>query len=139
MNRVNKYNIYWQIVRVDARRQKGARNKVALVMEWLKLHKSNLNKSRVKNWLEMSRMGFKDQESKVYYTIALEQLEDMEFEKVSYEEEDNELTIHTDEDLLKVYKDIKVRKWSFQYNGAPISHVRFINKMEEELSTRGLY
>jgi hypothetical protein len=126
-------------VRVDARKQKGAQNKVALVMEWIKSHKNNLNKSRVKNWLEMSRMGFKDQESKVYYTIALEQLEEMEFEKVMYEEEDNDLTKHSDEDLLKVYKDIKKRKWSFQYNGAPISHVRFINKMEDELSDRGLY
>ena len=134
--RVDKYNIEWQVIRVKARQQKGASNKVNLVIGWLLGRGGQKNKERVINWLIMSRMGYKDQVSKAYYTQALEELEFTNFSEIK---ESNNFSKNSNEDLLMVHRDLARRKWGFFYDKAPKSHVRFMNELETELTTRGLY
>ncbi len=132
---VNKYNVHWQIVRTKARKEKGAEAKVKLLMDWLQVHSHRNNRARVKNWLIMSRMGYKDQTPKVYYSVALEQLEVFEW---TVGDEDNDLTKISDKDLLLIHKDLKNRKWGFQYE-MPQSHITFMERLEDELYERDIY
>lgn len=125
--------MHWQIIRVKARKEKGAKNKVDLVMNWLEGNMHKNNRARVKNWLFMSRMGYKDQLSKVYYTIALEHLEVAQWEVGP---EDNSFSKIDDYDLLLIYKDLKNRKWGFQFKDAPQSHIKFMERLEDELYNR---
>lgn len=133
---INKYNIHWQIIRGNARKQKGAKAKVDFVMYWFRENATELNKARVKNWLIMSEMGFKDYASKRYYQKALIEIENMICSPVL--DEDNNFQNIDDKNLMMVWKDLKKRKWNFQFNKAPSSHILFMGVLEMELSERKL-
>tara|TARA_R110002020_G_scaffold255662_2_gene469412 strand:- start:2335 stop:2739 length:405 start_codon:yes stop_codon:yes gene_type:complete len=132
---INKYQVDWQIIRVKARKEKGAKNKVSIVMDWLSNNTHENNYERVKNWLNMSRMGYRNEESKLYYTKALQGIEVISY---TIGEENNDLSRISDNDLLMIYKDLGNRKWGFQYAKAPISHIDFMDQLEYELVNRDI-
>lgn len=134
-NTTNKYNINWQIVRTKARKLKDVDVKLKYVMTFLEENASEENLARIKNWAFMARMGYRDQGSKKLFTQTLEQLES--FECTMVDSDNTDFTNISDKDLVMVHKDLKKRKFNFQYSKVPQSHIVFMRILEEEMLERG--
>ncbi len=134
-NTTNKYNIAWQIVRTKARRIKDVDDKLRYVMQFLKENSSRENVNRLKNWAFMSRMGYRDQASKQLFTKMLDQLDVF---KCEMSDSDNtDFTNISNKDLQLVHKDLKKRKFNFQYSKVPKDHIDFMKALEQEMLERG--
>lgn len=136
--RANKFDITWQIRRVRARDIKDPEKKILYVMAFLEKNPNIHNASRIHNWLKMTAVSYKDQSVRDMFEDQVNYIEDNlhKFEA----DIDNEKTIQdtNDEDLLLVYKDLKKRKYGFQYKNAPKAHVEFMLQLEDELRERGI-
>jgi len=131
IRQINKFNIHWQIVRVNARAIKVASQKIKYVMEFLRENKNIHNYGRVLNWLQMSKLGYKDIDRKFFdYAISL-----IKQDKYDSTDNDNDLTKVSREDLLKVYNDLSKRKYGFLYKNTPKSHTEFMIKLKNNLFT----
>lgn len=136
--KVNKFNISWQIVRVNARSIKNVDDKVRYVLEFLKENPNKYNYERVHNWLNMTKLGYKsDQHAVEVFDSAIESIEQHKNDRFSSEEDSpNDLEKTSTEDLKKVYKDLKQRKYGFQYKTVPVAHTNFLRELEKELDKR---
>tara|TARA_R110000824_G_scaffold1445_3_gene7292 strand:- start:3867 stop:4271 length:405 start_codon:yes stop_codon:yes gene_type:complete len=134
MKRVNKFNIHWQLVRVNARAVKNVEDKIRFVINFLYENQNIHNYGRVYNWLKMTRLGYKELDRKLFDN-ALEEIVSARhgYEFASEEDNDNDLSRVSKEDLLKVYKDLSKRKYNFQYKSVPVEHVKFMDKLKEYL------
>jgi hypothetical protein len=61
---ITKYNIDWQIVRVQAKKYKDIATKINYVLEFYKKHNTIDNHERIINWLEGLAMGYKNPHDK---------------------------------------------------------------------------
>lgn len=136
--KANKFNISWQIVRVNARSIKNVNDKVEYVLSFLKDNPNKHNYERVLNWLNMTKLGYKsDQHAIDVFDSAIESITHHKTDRFSSEEDSpNDLEDISTEDLKKVYKDLKQRKYGFQYKSVPIAHTKFLNELENELDKR---
>jgi hypothetical protein len=136
--KTNKFNISWQIVRVNARGIKDVKDKVYYVLNFLKNNSNKHNYERVHNWLNMTKLGYKTApESTKVFDSALEYIEHHKNDKFSSEEDSpNDLKVVSTEDLQKVYKDLKQRKYGFQFKSIPKEHIKFLSLLEKELENR---
>ena len=57
---ITKYNIHWQIVRVQAKKYKDVTTKLDYVLHFYQQHKTLDNYERIMNWLEGLAMGYRD-------------------------------------------------------------------------------
>lgn len=123
---VNKYHPAWQIVRVKARSIKDPTDKVIYVMDWFGSNQSYQNFERVKNWVKMTAMGYRDLDKSIFEE-ALSELASLTDMRVV--EEDYDFSYYDKSDLELVYKDLLKRKYGFQYKKVPQSHVEFMNRL----------
>ena len=126
--RSNKFNIHWQVTRVKARKEKCVRVKASYVAEWYSNNMNVHNYDRVKNWFVMTAMAYKG-EKKALLLDVLSALEKTDIENDSA----NDFSAVSEEDLLLVYKDLKKRKYGFQFDKVPAAHVSFMEKLTKYL------
>jgi hypothetical protein len=130
MARVNKFNIRWQIIRTNAKKYKNVDQKIDYVLGFLRMYNSKENYARVKNWLTMTAMGYREQSIKILFSQSKELIETIEYDK---EDEKNDFSIFSIEDLIYVHKDLTKRKYGFQYSKVPVSHINFMRELTEYL------
>lgn len=133
-SKTNKFNIQWQIVRTDARDIKDPSKKLDFVLNFLHNHKSKENFDRVRNWVKMTGVAYKN-EIRQKYEDAIQELDT---QKDQYIEKDipSDLTNISTVDLKKVYNDLKKRKYGFQFKSVPKAHIEFMHELETELKKR---
>lgn len=138
MSKVNKFNADWQLVRVQARDIKEPAQKVYLVYSYLRQNPTKENAGRVLNWAQMTKLGYKSNQD------ALDHLNNLisYIDKTKFDISEKELTgpkVYNDEDLMKVYKDLKKRKNNFRHGGKmPKDQKAFMELLEAEIEKRGL-
>ena len=130
---VNKFQIRWQLIRTQAKKIKDVDVKIQFVKNFISEYPSKENYARVKNWMVMSAMPYKEVECKMLFTQGKQFLETITY---SMEDEVNDFEMFTDEELQLVYKDLKKRKYTFQFDKAPTTHVKFMESLKEYL---GIY
>jgi hypothetical protein len=130
--RVNKFNIHWQIVRVDARAIKEVHAKIAFVLKFLNAHKNIHNYERAVNWLKMTGVAYKG-EQRTAFEEAVAKLEAAKAKYSATEDTENDLDKVSDEDIKKVYKDLSTRKYGFQYKTVPKDHTDFMAKLKKRM------
>ena len=132
--RTNKFSIAWQIVRTNAKDQKDPDKKIQYVLNFLKQNPSRENYDRVLNWVKMTGVAYKDDIRKKFEdaTTNLINTKD-EYQGV---DNDNDLSKISTAELDKVYKDLKKRKYGFQFKAVPKDHVEFMKALEDELVKR---
>jgi hypothetical protein len=134
-SRANKFNIHWQIVRTQARDIKDPDAKIKHVMNHLNSNKNIHNFGRVHNWLKMTGVAYKgDDRSKFEHAVS--GLEKRKSEFSSPEDNENDLSKVSREDLQKVHKDLLKRKYGFQYKTVPKAHTDFMDQLKTELDKR---
>lgn len=134
-SRANKFNIHWQIVRTQARDIKDPDAKIKHVMNHLNSNKNIHNFGRVHNWLKMTGVAYKgDDRSKFEHATGA--LEKRKSEFSSSEDNGNDLSKVSKEDLQKVHKDLSKRKYGFQYKTVPKAHTDFMDQLKSELDKR---
>jgi|TARA_B110000285_G_scaffold193566_1_gene222666 hypothetical protein len=126
----DKWDIDWQVVRVNARLIKDYDDKFNYVIDWFKDHPSKNNYGNVKNWIKMTCMGYK-KDPKNWIQI-IDEVNILSFQKMSLLSEVNT------EDLQRVLNDLSKRKYNFQFKGrVPKGHIEFVSALEDELKVRG--
>lgn len=133
--KVNKFNIHWQIVRARAKDIKDVSTKIHYVMVFLKNNANIYNYERVMNWLVMTALAYGD-DKKVLFAAEVKYLKDYKSNYSSDVDSDNDLSVVSDADLMKVYNDLKKRKYGFQFKTVPKDHVAFMNDLESEIEER---
>lgn len=133
---VNKFNIRWQIARVEARSMSETSAKIAHVLKYLKAFPNRYNFARVLNWTKTCAMS----------ACELSKREFAEFESwlarhasefMDEEDNSNSLTPIATDELLVVLVDLNKRNYGFQFNGhTPKAHTEFVNRIQEELDRR---
>lgn len=135
---VNKFNIHWQIARVNARKIKDVRAKLLFVLKFLKNNANAHNFYRVQNWLRMTKLGYSAPADRRMFDGALEGL-DKDFSKLYSSEKDspNDLGDVALADLKAVHKDLSKRTYSFQFKSTPpVDHVKFMAKLDKHIKER---
>ena len=129
-NVVNKFQIRWQLIRCQARKIKDVDLKIEFVKDFVTDYPSKENKARVKNWMVMCALPYRDIECRLLFNEAKNYLETLTY---SMEDEANDFEMFTEEELMVVYKDLKKRKYNFQFDKAPTTHVKFMESLKEYL------
>lgn len=139
MARVNKYQIDWQIARTKARKEKTPETRVGVVRNFIQEFPTIQNYERVKNWTEMSILGYRDLKDHVPYTELLDYLNEV-LSQDGFSEKDleNNWDAYSDEDLLLIHKDLSKRNYGFRYKTTPKSHIFFMHELENVLESREL-
>ena len=131
----NKWDIQWQITRVNARLVKDYDDKFEFVIEWFKDNPTETYYKNVKNWIRMTSMGYKKSPD-----IWLNDIEEYVTENgLMSDSRYTPQTLSQTPDFLleRVYKDLSKRKYNFQFKGRiPKGHIEFVESLEEELSKR---
>ena len=136
-NKTDKFNIHWQIVRTKARTIKNVNDKIDYVLDFLNKHPNRHNYGRILNWIKMTGVAYPNgSEQQQAFTDALVQLEDNKDNYMSENDNINDLTDISTDDLKLVLNDLKKRKYGFQYKSVPKAHIEFVNKLEQEIKTR---
>lgn len=120
--RSNKFNIHWQVVRVNARAIKDVSAKVAFVIDWYNTNQNVHNYDRVSNWLKMTSYAYEDKSAFTSIEVS-NNMNDI----------DNNLSSVSKEDLRMVFKDLSKRKYGFQYKSVPVAHTEFMLELEKHV------
>jgi len=131
--KTNKFNIHWQITRVNAKSLKDVRQKVDYVMDFLYSNKNIHNYNRVMNWLKMTSIAYTD---KHWFSVAIDKLEEDRAKFSSTEDTSNNLSLVNINEIIKVRNDLSKRKYGFQFKSVPKDHIEFMEKLEDEISKR---
>lgn len=135
--KVNKFNIHWQITRVEAKKIKDPKDKIAHVMLFLDSFPNYYNYYRVLNWAKMTKLGYKDERSINLFNTALHFMEQHKRRYIENREDmDNSFDDVSTENLEMVYKDLQKRKYDFQYRGQPKDDKEFQERLKEEINKR---
>ena len=136
----DRFNIDWQVARVNARSIKDIDTKIDYVFDFLTKHGSSKhNYDRVKNWLNMSRLGYKNEAVREIFEDARATLEDMAILFNEDVDTANDFAAYDDTTLLAVWEDLSKRKYNFQFKGRmPETHVIFMHSLHTELVSRGV-
>lgn len=131
-NKANKFNIHWQLARTQVRKIKDVDGKIKFIMNFLDRNKNIHNYGRVHNWLKMTGVAYKD-EKRQKFVDAVSKLEDNKSKYSSTQDNDNDLSKMSKDDLKLVYKDLSKRKYGFQYKSVPKAHIDFMDKLKKAL------
>ena len=126
----SKWNIDWQLVRVQARSLKNWNEKKTFILNWYRDNPSSQNYSRVMNWVRMTCMGYK-----ISPNDTITELKTIEVQSGL---SDTTTMKHVSiEDLQKVLKDLTKRKYNFQFKGqTPQGHIDFVETLMGEINSR---
>lgn len=136
---ITKYNLKWQLVRVAARQHKAVEDKVATAMAYFNDDVNKHSYERVLNWLEGLHMGYrrssKDACDYIDGVIAQVKATDV----VRSDDSDVSISSVSDEDLMRLYKDLYTRgvKW-LDKGYIHEEHEAFMDNIAFEISERGL-
>lgn len=134
---MNKFNIHWQIVRVNARDLKDVGEKIDYVKQFIVKHPNIFNFDRVMNWAKMTKIAYpKNSLQQSLFSNFIHELEQYQEEYEDPNDMDNDLTKVSTENLKMVYSDLKKRKYGFQFKNAPKDHIMFMKDLEDELNQR---
>ncbi len=134
---VNKFSAPWQAQRTRIKKEKDPSKKILMALNFLQNNPTRENRERVRNFLAMTKVAYKDEDIRQEFDDGLSTLDDAD----QYEPEDRLIgpEVLSDEDLIAVAKDLGKRKYDFQFKGkAPKDHVEFMNKLETEIKKRKL-
>lgn len=123
----NKFVYDWQLVRVKAKSIKDVDKKVDFVLDFLDSNPTNNNYDRVKNWLSMTKLAY---DNKKPFDDALTYIATKKYTDKS---DDLDLDDKPIENLKLILKDLKKRKYGFQFNKIPKDHIDFVNKLEKAI------
>jgi hypothetical protein len=133
---VNKFNIHWQMARVQAKKIKEPDEKIHHVLGFLKKNPTKENHGRVLNWMRMTGLGYKGPVRDMFNKHA----DHLASTKDKYTENEKEgsggLSGVSTKDLEAVHKDLKNRKYGFQFKSTPKAHTEYVNKLGSELEGR---
>ena len=133
---VNKFDIHWQLVRVQAKKMKTPDEKIHHVLSFLKNHPTKENHGRVLNWMRMTGLGYKGEVRDKFNKHA----DTLQNTKDKYKEAEKEgsgsLENVSTKDLEAVHKDLKNRKYGFQIKTIPKAHTEYVSKLGSEISKR---
>ena len=133
--RVNKFSMPWQIIRVKAKKQKDVSKKISLVTQFLTDTPTYENMVRVLNWAKMTKVAYRDAETKQRFDILIDYIEGEDWKEHEPAVEGPEG--YSLEDIEMVMKDLSKRKNDFMHGGvAPKDQVEFMAKLEAELEKR---
>jgi hypothetical protein len=135
MSKTTKFHILWQVVRTDAKQIKDPDLKLDYVLSFLNDNPNIHNFKRVLNWVQMTAVGYKNLSPKTAeaYDRCAKELVSNKERYASEVDMPNDLTKVSREDLLNVYKDLKARKYGFQYKTVPLAHTEFLQQLEQVL------
>jgi len=134
---VNKFNIHWQIIRTKARSIKDFNEKISYVKKFLNEHPNKNNFGRVLNWVKMTGVAYPaGSKAQQAFIDAENDLKSNQEKYTSEDDNSNDLGKITTDDLNLVYKDLKKRKYGFQYKSVPKAHIEFVERLEQELNKR---
>lgn len=130
---VNKYHLDWQVARLGAKQEKDILAKSHRIRVFFIHQKSEQNRRRALNWAKMTKLAYAE-EKRGPFDALINMLNNWEG-KLEYKDED----MHNFENyqlrtLESLQKDLNSRKWNFQYNKAPKSHVEFMSKLKEYIN-----
>ena len=128
----NKFNIYWQVVRVKARDIKDVHDKIKYVLDFLNRHKNIHNYERVLNWVQMTGVAYKGEQRKAFEDTAAH-LKAHKADFMDDKDMDNDLSKVDRSEVEKVYADLSKRKYGFQYKTVPKAHTEFMEKLKTYL------
>ena len=133
---VNKFNIHWQLTRVQAKKLKDPDEKISHVLGFLKKHPTQENHGRVLNWMRMTGLGYSgDVRSK--FNKHADHLANTKDKYTSREKPGSgDLSGVSDKDLESVHKDLKNRKYGFQFKSTPKAHTEYVKKLGSEIEKR---
>lgn len=136
MERVYKYNVLWQLVRVYNKKEKYLQNKLQNVMAFLYRYPSAENRERVLNYLEGLALGYRDPilRSTVYHCRD-------EAYRFKPKEKDIDIPLFSVETnkLLLLYNDLydRNKKWlANNYRNRDLND--FLRKLYIELQNRDI-
>ena len=122
----SKFDMSWQLIRTQARQIKDVQSKINFVLEFLEKNPNIHNYLRVKNWVKMTKLGYKDEQSIIEFEDAEYFLETEKAKFQSTEDNKKQLSDFSTNELNIVYKDLNKRKYNFQFNKTPVAHIEFI-------------
>lgn len=131
-NKANKFNIHWQLARTQVRKIKDVDAKIKFIMNFLDRNKNIHNYGRVHNWLKMTGVAYKGDQRKKFED-AVSRLEANKSKYSSTDDNENDLSKMSKDDLKLVYKDLSKRKYGFQYKTVPQAHTDFMDKLKKAL------
>ena len=132
--KINKFNIRWQIVRVRARKLKNPKDKIELVLKFLKANNNIYNLGRVLNWLKTTGMAYRGA-IRERFNLLHDSLK-ASAKSFTKRDSDNDLAQVNTEDLQMVLDDLEKRKYNFQFKKTPADHIIFVNALRKELKSR---
>lgn len=102
---ISKYNLDWQVTRVQCKDLKTVESKVEHVLLFLSTYRSNQNRERVVNYLEGLALGYKNtnKEAVDYINDAIASIGSRT--DYAWDIWDHSHVKWSDDDLLKCYKD----------------------------------
>lgn len=131
-----KFDPLWQIARTKARSIKDPQEKIAFIKKFMLDYPNVHNYERVFNWLNMTKVAYRDKSIQLKFDEAIEWLKNLK----NLSNKDNEVSLQdiSDDDLLLIYKDLSKRKYGFQFKSIPQQHIKFMQELESELTRRKL-
>lgn len=132
---INKFSPSWQNVRVKAKKEKDVSRKIQIVLDYVKSSCTEADILRVLNWLKTTAMGY----VKVSPSKAAEFNKAVkEVETLTPKDKDNNSSLKdlTLSELIEIQKDLKTRKYNFQFKKVPVDHTSFMNLLENEIKER---
>lgn len=136
-NKVNKFDINWQIVRTKARSIKDVGEKLEYVLSFLRKSPTFNNYGRVLNWVKMTGVAYpKGSEQRQSFVDAQNDLEENREIYSDMTDDGNDFSNIELSDLKLVLNDLKKRKYGFQYKTVPKAHTEFVKALEDAISER---
>ena len=139
---ISKYNLAWQVVRVEARDFASVSEKLEHVQNFLDAHANKQNFERVLNWAEGLKRGYK-RSNEFAYMVCENYIHELKAVEGCYQsgvDTQVQLSEYTSAQLHKLYNDLKKRslKW---LSGGYIHKEQedFIDSLAHELQARGVY
>lgn len=133
--KVNKFNLNWQLVRLNAKSIKDPSQKVNMVLDFLNKNANPYNFERVLNWLKMTAIAYPNKRG-IFNDAIHKILKDKEIYKKQTIDNDIDMNTVPLETLKALYKDLQSRKYAFQFNKVPRDHVAFAIKLKNSIESR---
>lgn len=126
---MTKFNSAWQLARLKAKKIKDVDQKIKSVLEYYKSNFTKSDRSRVLNWLRTTRMAYKSSpQLQQTFDFAIRVVHSDSPTKYDNESKLSDLTKQEAQDILK---DLKSRKYNFQFKSTPKEHTEFVAELEK--------
>lgn len=130
----NKFQIDWQLARLNARKEKDVEKKIEIVTFFLEKFPSVDNYNRVVNWLRMTSLAYKKSSQYAQFLARIQTLQAQLYNIIDY---GNNFGKHNLCALYELLKDLESRKYNFQFGGkVPKDHIEFVNELKKAIKEK---